>query len=82
MVRFGALMVAAFGTALGTGGALAAEATVDERAYAAVDPFIGTGGEGHTFPGATVPHGMIQLSPDTRIQPRKLAYGWAAALSP
>lgn len=78
MVRFGALMVAAFGTALGTGGALAAEATVDERAYAAVDPFIGTGGEGHTFPGATVPHGMIQLSPDTRIQPRKLAYGWAA----
>lgn len=78
MVRFGALMVAAFGTALGTGGALAAEATVDERVYAAVDPFIGTGGEGHTFPGATVPHGMIQLSPDTRIQPRKLAYGWAA----
>src|ERR1041385_1350548 len=31
-----------------------------------VDPFIGTGGHGHTFPGATVPFGMIQLSPDTR----------------
>ena len=31
-----------------------------------VDPFIGTGGHGHTFPGATVPHGMVQLSPDTR----------------
>lgn len=44
----------------------------------AVDPFIGTGGEGHTFPGATVPFGMIQLSPDTRIQPRAQAYGWAA----
>jgi len=29
-----------------------------------VDPFIGTGGHGHTFPGATVPFGMIQLSPD------------------
>src|SRR5882724_11940146 len=30
-----------------------------------VDPFIGTGGHGHTFPGATVPFGMVQLSPDT-----------------
>jgi len=28
---------------------------------------IGTGGHGHTFPGATVPFGMVQLSPDTRI---------------
>ena len=32
----------------------------------AVDVFIGTGGHGHTFPGATLPHGMGQLSPDTR----------------
>ena len=32
-----------------------------------VDPFIGTGGHGHTFPGATVPFGMMQLSPDTRM---------------
>jgi len=31
----------------------------------AVDPFIGTGGEGHTFPGAVAPFGMVQLSPDT-----------------
>lgn len=30
-----------------------------------VDPFIGTGGDGHTFPGALVPFGMLQLSPDT-----------------
>ncbi|WP_102796390.1 GH92 family glycosyl hydrolase [Bowmanella denitrificans] len=29
-----------------------------------VDPFIGTDGKGKTFPGATVPHGMVQLSPD------------------
>ncbi|WP_102796378.1 GH92 family glycosyl hydrolase [Bowmanella denitrificans] len=29
-----------------------------------VDPFIGTGGHGHTFPGALVPFGMVQLSPD------------------
>ncbi len=32
-----------------------------------VNPFIGTGGHGHTFPGATVPFGAVQLSPDTRV---------------
>jgi predicted alpha-1,2-mannosidase len=32
-----------------------------------VNPFIGTGGHGHTFPGATAPFGMVQLSPDTRL---------------
>lgn len=49
-----------------------------EAAYAAVYPFIGTGGEGHTYPGATVPYGMVQLSPDTQIRSRKEGYGWAA----
>jgi predicted alpha-1,2-mannosidase len=29
------------------------------------DLFVGTGGDGHTFPGATLPFGMVQLSPDT-----------------
>ena len=33
-----------------------------------VDPFIGTGGHGHTFPGTTMPFGMVQLSPDTRLE--------------
>lgn len=33
-----------------------------------VNPFIGTGGHGHTYPGATMPHGMVQLSPDTRLE--------------
>jgi predicted alpha-1,2-mannosidase len=33
-----------------------------------VDPFIGTGGHGHTFPGPTLPFGMVQLSPDTRLK--------------
>jgi len=33
-----------------------------------VDPFIGTGGHGHTFPGASAPFGMMQLSPDTRYE--------------
>lgn len=31
-----------------------------------VDTFIGTGGHGHTYPGATMPFGFVQLSPDTR----------------
>ena len=30
-----------------------------------VDPFIGTGGSGHTFPGATTPLGLVQVSPET-----------------
>jgi len=35
-----------------------------------VNPFSGTATTGHTFPGATVPFGMVQLSPDTGT------YGW------
>jgi predicted alpha-1,2-mannosidase len=35
--------------------------------YQLVNPFIGTGGHGHTYPGATAPFGMVQLSPDTRL---------------
>ncbi len=45
----------------------------------AVDPMIGTGGEGHTFPGATAPFGMIQLSPDTDTTCEiRACYGHAA----
>ena len=35
-------------------------------------PMVGTGGHGHTYPGATVPFGFVQVSPDTRTQ------GWDA----
>ncbi len=35
-------------------------------------PLVGTGGHGHTYPGATVPFGFVQLSPDTRTE------GWDA----
>ncbi len=34
-----------------------------------VNPFIGTKNMGHTFPGATAPFGMVQLSPETNRQP-------------
>ena len=40
-------------------------AGLDYASY--VNPFVGTGGHGHTFPGPVVPHGMVQPSPDTRI---------------
>ncbi|MCB0810830.1 MAG: alpha-mannosidase, partial [Flavobacteriales bacterium] len=40
-----------------------------DRARDLVNPFIGTGGHGHTFPGACVPNGLVQLSPDTRPDP-------------
>lgn len=33
-----------------------------------VNVFVGTDAHGHTFPGATLPHGMVQLSPDTRTE--------------
>jgi predicted alpha-1,2-mannosidase len=32
-----------------------------------VDPFLGTGGHGHVYPGATTPFGMVQLSPDNGV---------------
>lgn len=41
--------------------ASAAPAPLDQRL-----PMVGTGGHGHTYPGTTLPFGMVQLSPDTR----------------
>ncbi|MGF1792473.1 GH92 family glycosyl hydrolase [Photobacterium profundum] len=38
-----------------------------------VNPLIGTGADGHTFPGAVAPAGMVQLSPDTEME------GWGSA---
>src|SRR5580692_11428508 len=58
--------------------ALHAQAVPSSTAFQSVDPMIGTGPEGHTFPGATVPFGMVQLSPDTQIRPFKQSYKWAA----
>ena len=41
-----------------------------------VDPFIGTGGRGHTFPGAAMPGGLVQLSPDSGKQGRDWSAGY------
>jgi predicted alpha-1,2-mannosidase len=53
-------------------------ALLSASAFADVDPFIGTKGAGHVFPGAVVPFGMVQLSPDTQIRNFKDSYPWAA----
>ena len=44
----------------------------------AVNVFIGTGGDGHTFPGASRPFGMVQLSPDTDYKLLREGYDWAS----
>lgn len=65
--------IACFATAvllLGTNINCVPKKDTDNTNY--VNTFIGTGGHGHTFPGATLPHAMVQLSPDTRTM------GWDA----
>ncbi len=57
----------------------ASPAPEDQRStFADVDPMIGTGPDGHTFPGATLPFGMVQLSPDTWIGDFHHSYAHAA----
>ncbi|WP_239499629.1 hypothetical protein, partial [Stenotrophomonas maltophilia] len=50
------------------GAVAAALPPVPAVAPAAPNLFIGTGGDGHTYPGATLPFGMVQLSPDTDVE--------------
>jgi len=62
--------LSALGIATGWPGALAyAKGTgsgqKEEDLFRFVNIALGTGGHGHTYPGATVPFGMVQLSPDT-----------------
>ena len=54
-----------------------------KQPYDYANPLIGTGGEGHTYPGATVPFGLVQLSPDTKNGVfngnfTECCYAWAA----
>src|SRR5690349_10557924 len=62
--------------ALGLSGLAAAQEPPSP--YDAVDPFIGTAGKGHTFPGAVAPFGMVQLSPDTDYPRLRAGYDWAS----
>lgn len=89
MLKSSSRRIFAFASAWGVAGVLsvlflsgmsvpAYAATPGQVAWQDVDPAIGTGGDGHTFPGATVPFGMIQLSPDTAMPDFHHGYDWAA----
>lgn len=68
--------LAAVLAAMMLGGGAAAQTS--QTPFDAVDPFIGTAGKGHTFPGAVAPFGMVQLSPDTDIKYFRRSYDWAS----
>lgn len=57
--------VALLGGVLTTGATAQAAPRAEGQLTDLVNPFIGTQNEGNTYPGASVPFGMVQLSPDT-----------------
>ncbi|MEL4890488.1 GH92 family glycosyl hydrolase [Xanthomonas protegens] len=65
LALFGSSGIARLAQARAGSYALPADAHAKAELTRNVDVFIGTGGHGHTFPGATLPFGMVQLSPDT-----------------
>ncbi len=77
MNRF-APVIAVLGVFATIPSALAASAPDRSSTFADVDPMIGTGPDGHTYPGATMPFGMVQLSPDTWIGDFRHSYAHAA----
>ena len=63
--QFGSLTAMAEGVQEGLKAPSSGGGTAGEGVLRYVDVFVGTGGHGHTYPGATRPFGMVQLSPDT-----------------
>jgi predicted alpha-1,2-mannosidase len=61
----GSLTALASGVKHGLDAPAAGGGTAPDGVLGYVDVFVGTGGHGHTYPGATRPFGMVQLSPDT-----------------
>jgi putative alpha-1,2-mannosidase len=76
-LRFAAMGAAALAAVIASP-AFSAPALATTSGFADVDPFIGTGPDGHTFPGAVMPFGMVQPSPDTLIADFKHSYTHAA----
>ena len=65
-----ALLASAFLWVSCAGGGGTSPSAMDPVDY--VNPFIGTKSMGHTFPGACVPYGAVQLSPDTENVPHNI----------
>ncbi len=78
MIRWVPALAVALGSAFLLGAKAPSDAAGGTGPYDDVDPFIGTGGEGHTYPGATVPFGMVQLSPETDVRFFRESFPWAA----
>ena len=80
MRRIGQNTMLAAAMAMGLSGCATAQeaAPAVPTPFEAVDPFIGTAGKGHTFPGAVAPFGMVQLSPDTDYRYFRQSYDWAS----
>jgi putative alpha-1,2-mannosidase len=55
---------------------LLAVPAVERPAVEHVNPFVGTDDMGHTYPGATAPFGLVQLSPQTDLVPYSLGEGY------
>lgn len=67
-MKYRNLLASAFGCFLIGAMLFSCSPPTSKTPFEHVNPFIGTGGHGHTFPGATMPFGMVQLSPDTRLE--------------
>ena len=66
------LLIGCFGGFIMLNSCTESPSVKDYSAY--VNPFIGTGGHGHTFPGAVVPHGMLRLLLRRQHDQRFFAY--------
>lgn len=73
MNRIAALLAAAMACAATAAAEAKTAETADGDILRYVNPFIGTNGMGHTYPGATTPFGWVQLSPDTDTVPHNVA---------
>ena len=78
MTRIGLTAAMIIGLATSAQAQNLAQSQTAPSPFDAVDPFIGTAGEGHTFPGAVAPFGMVQLSPDTEHKVLREGYDWAS----
>lgn len=78
ILQFCAFIILIFSNSADVGAAALHTDSKGKTPYEYVDPFIGSGGEGHTYPGASVPFGMVQLSPDTTVKHYKKNFKWCA----
>lgn len=75
LMRIGAIGVFVVAATSGCGPTDAPEPSASQNLSQWVNPMIGTSRMGHTYPGATVPYGMVQVTPQTHYEPFLQANG-------